>query len=240
MPYAIEKDHEILWGPPKWLSGKESACQCRRHRRCRFGPWVRKMPWRRKWQPTRVFLPEKKIPWTEEPGGVQSMGSKRVRHNWALSIGGSDMVGSGVIRMSQRGRRWFSFSLKCVWQRVKQRMMQAEAGKSWWWRCDGWMSRRRGSRQRWGPRAGLAMKGWALGFQPECSGQLLKRWSAEWEAARPVFFRGDSALWERGSAHMCTWGCISNPVCAWGFQPRGIFWKSHGRRSLVGCSPWGR
>ena len=25
--------------PPRWLSGKESACQCRRHRRCRFDPW---------------------------------------------------------------------------------------------------------------------------------------------------------------------------------------------------------
>ena len=33
---------------------KESACQCRR---CRFNPWVRKIPWRRKWQLTPVFLP---------------------------------------------------------------------------------------------------------------------------------------------------------------------------------------
>ena len=44
---------------PRWLSSKESACQCRRHRRCRFNPWVRKIPWRRKWQPTPVFLPGK-------------------------------------------------------------------------------------------------------------------------------------------------------------------------------------
>ena len=40
-------------------SGKESACQCRSHRRCRFDLWVRKIPWRRKWQPTPVFLPGK-------------------------------------------------------------------------------------------------------------------------------------------------------------------------------------
>ena len=39
------------------LSGKESACQCWSHRRCRFDPWVRKIPWRRKWQLTPVFLP---------------------------------------------------------------------------------------------------------------------------------------------------------------------------------------
>ena len=42
---------------PRWLSGKESACQCRRHKRHRFDPWVRKIPWRRKRQPTPVFLP---------------------------------------------------------------------------------------------------------------------------------------------------------------------------------------
>ena len=41
----------------RWLSGKESACQCRRHRVHRFNPWVRKIPWRKKWQPTPVFLP---------------------------------------------------------------------------------------------------------------------------------------------------------------------------------------
>ena len=32
---------------PRWCSGKESACQCRRHKRQRFDPWVRKTPWMR-------------------------------------------------------------------------------------------------------------------------------------------------------------------------------------------------
>ena len=44
---------------PKWHSGKESAYQCRRLRRFRFNPWVRKIPWRRAWQPIPVFLPGK-------------------------------------------------------------------------------------------------------------------------------------------------------------------------------------
>ena len=44
---------------PRWLSGKESACQCRSRRRHRFHPWVRKISWRRKWQPTPVSLPGK-------------------------------------------------------------------------------------------------------------------------------------------------------------------------------------
>ena len=46
-------------GLPRWCSGKESSCQCRRHRRCGFSPWVRKIPWSRKWQPAPVFLPGK-------------------------------------------------------------------------------------------------------------------------------------------------------------------------------------
>ena len=46
-----------IWGFPGGASGKEPACQCRRHRRCRFNPWVGKIPWRRAWQPTPVFLP---------------------------------------------------------------------------------------------------------------------------------------------------------------------------------------
>ena len=37
----------------------ESAWQCRRCKRCGFEPWLRKLPWRRKWQPTPVFLPGK-------------------------------------------------------------------------------------------------------------------------------------------------------------------------------------
>ena len=42
---------------PKWHSGKESSCQCRRCKRCSFNPW--EIPWSRKWQPTPVFLPGK-------------------------------------------------------------------------------------------------------------------------------------------------------------------------------------
>ena len=49
----------LVTGLPRWRSGKESACQCRRHKRRGFNPWVRMLPWRRKWQPTPVFLPGK-------------------------------------------------------------------------------------------------------------------------------------------------------------------------------------
>ena len=58
---------------PWWLSGKESACQCRRPG---FNPWVRKIPWRRKWQPNPVFLPgkfqDKGALWGYSPWGHKS------------------------------------------------------------------------------------------------------------------------------------------------------------------------
>ena len=50
--------------------------------RLRFDPWVGKIPWRRAWQPTSVFLPGR-IPWTEEPGGLQSIGVKRAGRDWS-------------------------------------------------------------------------------------------------------------------------------------------------------------
>ena len=47
----------VEWGFPGGASGKEPACQCGRYLRHRFDPWVRKITWRRAWQPAQVFLP---------------------------------------------------------------------------------------------------------------------------------------------------------------------------------------
>ena len=55
---------------------------CPQWGRLGFDSWVVKIPWRRAWQLTPVFLPGEP-PWTWEPGGLQSMGSQRVRHHWA-------------------------------------------------------------------------------------------------------------------------------------------------------------
>ena len=46
----------ILWGFPGGAGGKEPAYQCRRPKRCRFNPWVRKIPWRGAWQLIVAFL----------------------------------------------------------------------------------------------------------------------------------------------------------------------------------------
>ena len=50
-------EHSSSIGFPGDASGKELACQSRRHKRYRFDPWVGKIPWRRTWQPTPVGLP---------------------------------------------------------------------------------------------------------------------------------------------------------------------------------------
>ena len=64
---------------PGGAGGKESTCQCRRHKRYRFNSWVRKIPCSRQWQPDPVFLPGKS-PWREEPGRLQSVGLQRVEY----------------------------------------------------------------------------------------------------------------------------------------------------------------
>ena len=45
-----------------------------------------------------------KIPWTEEPGRLQSMGSRRVRHNWATSL---------LLFIFMHWLRWLSVCLQC-------------------------------------------------------------------------------------------------------------------------------
>ena len=68
-------------GLPRWPKWKRNLCQCRRHKRCGFDPWVGKIPWRRAWQPTPVLL------LGESHGQMSLAGYRpqgpRVRHNWS-------------------------------------------------------------------------------------------------------------------------------------------------------------
>ena len=93
-------------------SGEESTCQCRRHR---FDPWVRKIPWSRKWQPTLIFLPGKSHEqWSlagYSPLGHREMDTLSI-HTFNL-IGRRELPSSyklgGIGGRSRRGRqrmRW--------------------------------------------------------------------------------------------------------------------------------------
>ena len=53
----ITSYHLYDGGFPGGASSEEPTCWCRRHKRWGFDPWVGKIPWRRAWQPTAVFLP---------------------------------------------------------------------------------------------------------------------------------------------------------------------------------------
>ena len=68
----------LLDGLPYWVSGKESACQCRR---LEFDPWVKEIHWRKKWQATPVFLPGKSHGQRILEGYLPSMGFLKNRYN---------------------------------------------------------------------------------------------------------------------------------------------------------------
>ena len=61
-------------GFPDGVTGKEPNCQCRRHKRHGFNSGDRKV------MATHSSIFAWRISWTEEPGGLQSMESQRVRH----------------------------------------------------------------------------------------------------------------------------------------------------------------
>ena len=58
------------------LVAKNLPANAGRPERCEFDPWVKKIPWRRRWQPTIL---DWRIPWTEEPVGLQFMGVTKSR-----------------------------------------------------------------------------------------------------------------------------------------------------------------
>jgi len=78
----LPRSKPVFWlisSIPRWVSGKECVCQCRRHG---FDPWVEKIPWRRKWQLTLVFLPGKSHG-QRSLAGYSPCGHKRARHDSA-------------------------------------------------------------------------------------------------------------------------------------------------------------
>ena len=77
---------------PWWLSSKESTYQCRRHG---FNPWVGKIPERRKWQLTPVFLPGKshgqrslvgQSPWGHKRVGYDLETKQPKKTNWTFYV----------------------------------------------------------------------------------------------------------------------------------------------------------
>ena len=77
--HRVGHDWSNLAAAAAWLSGKESACQYRRHG---LHPWVRKIPWGRKWPPIPVCFPGKSHEY-RSLADYSPWGNIRVRHDWA-------------------------------------------------------------------------------------------------------------------------------------------------------------
>ena len=70
----------VYLGLPRWLSGKESTCHCRRCRRYGFDSWAGKIPLEEE-MTTHSSIITWKIPWTEEFGKLESMELQRAGHD---------------------------------------------------------------------------------------------------------------------------------------------------------------
>ena len=79
--YRYRYRYMALGGFPGGAGGKEPACQCRRHDlRVWYLGWEDPLD---KGMTTHCSVLAWRIPWKEEPSGLQSIGSQRVRHNWS-------------------------------------------------------------------------------------------------------------------------------------------------------------
>ena len=91
----------------RWLTGKEPACQCRRPG---FHPWVRKIPWRRKWQPTPVFLPGK---------------SHGQRSLVGYSPRSCKRVSQDLVTKQQQYFKWIHVKNWCFWTVVLEKTLES-------------------------------------------------------------------------------------------------------------------
>ena len=93
--YNLATEQQVSFWPPQWLSTERIHAQCRRHgRSLGFDPSVEKIPWRRKWQPTPVFLPgeshgQRRLAgygsWGSKEDTAEQLSNKRKPNNFSLS-----------------------------------------------------------------------------------------------------------------------------------------------------------
>ena len=114
-------------GFPWWPIGKESTCQCRRHK---FKPWVRKILWRRKWQPTPVFLPGEShgqrslvdcSPWGREESDM----TEQLHFHLSLSCigeGNGNPLQNSCLENPRDGGAWWTalYGVAQSWTRLKR------------------------------------------------------------------------------------------------------------------------
>ena len=121
MTEGLSKNKGVVLGFTGGASGKNLTCQFRRHKRHGFYPWVGKSPWRRKWQPTLVFLPgefqEQKSLVGYSPGVAKSPTGLSDRTKQHIKGAGSwnyrDWEVPRSSKLEPKESQWYSFS---VWR----------------------------------------------------------------------------------------------------------------------------
>ena len=85
--HEFSKLQELVFDQGAWCSAVHEIAKSHtwlstwtKLKRCRFSTWVGKIPWRRAYQPPSSILAWR-IPWREEPGSLQSIGSQRVKYD---------------------------------------------------------------------------------------------------------------------------------------------------------------
>ena len=120
----------IRWTHRDFLGGsvvKESACQCWRCSRHKFNPWIRKILWRRKWQPTPVFLPGESYG-QRSLVGCSSWGCKESNRTEQVSTHTCKMNSPSIIQLPSS--QTITFMANCL--RYFYTKMPFLPFRSWW------------------------------------------------------------------------------------------------------------
>ena len=106
---SLVQQSEVFYGLPWFLIGKESACRCKRHM---FNPWVGKILWRRKWQPTPIFLPGEShgqsslVGYHKESDVTEHAHIKKNRHLKLMNLALFHIWEDARVWAHQRRKRW--------------------------------------------------------------------------------------------------------------------------------------
>ena len=117
-----------LVGFPGGASGKEPAFQCRRHRRLRFDPWVRKIPWRGNGNPLQYSCLENPRDggawWAAVYGVPQSRTQLKRLSSSSSSSSSSNTVDQQIWKTEQWPQDWKRSVFIPIPKRQCQRMLK--------------------------------------------------------------------------------------------------------------------
>ena len=214
-----------------------------------------------------------KIPWTEEPGGLQSVGLQRVRHDWAhqllrvidkmiplwesfpgSSVGKESACNAGdpssIPGSGRSNREGIGYPLQCSWVSLVAQLVKNLPAILWGSACN-W------TQETWVQSPGLGRSpregnGYPLQYSDLENSMGSQTAGHDW--ATFTHFMGEQfpengecsnlvpEVWSLGIERLDLSHILPSSFRRRQWHPTPVLLpgKSHGRRGLVGCSPWGR